>query len=53
MKITNENILKKYLNNNEKIQYHEIYDLLDNELVMMFDWINGNNNLNEYIKKMS
>lgn len=51
MKITNENVLKKYFNNNEKIQYYEVYDLLDNELVMMFDWINGNNNLNEYMKK--
>ena len=54
IKITNENVLKKYFNNNnEKIEYYEVYDLLDHELVMMFDWINGNNNLNEYIKNMS
>lgn len=43
--------VKKYFNNNEKIEYYKIYDLLDHELVMMFDWINGNNNLNEYMKK--
>ena len=42
--------LKKYFNNNDNLQDYEVYDLLEKELVMLFDWINGNNNLNEYMK---
>ena len=48
--IINKNGLKKYFNDEENITNDDVYKLLDNELVILFDWINGKNNLNEYIK---
>lgn len=54
MEILNLNTIKKYINkpkNDDDILY-EIFDLLDNELVMMIEWINENNILKKNINKI-